>query len=245
MQRWRILYGDPDTGGELPPPLEDALASGVPLQRPSSLAVRRAALFAALRRAVPNERVIQAMERVPRERFVPEAYRQFAYDDEALPIAEGQTISQPHIVAMMTAALDLRGTKKVLEIGTGSGYQAAVLSHLTARVVTVERIAGLAQHAQGLLAALGIANVEVHHTPAGLGWPQEAPYDAIIVTAGSPRVPQALLRQLAPGGRMVIPVGPHGGQDLLLIHNQDGNPITRNLGPCRFVPLIAPEAWSG
>lgn len=243
MAAWRILYHDPGTGGELPRELEQRLASGDD-QPPDGLTDRRAALFASLRRDISNDRVIEAMALVPRERFVPKAYRHLAYEDEALPIGEGQTISQPRIVAVMTAALNLRGTEKVLEVGTGSGYQAAVLSHLAASVVTVERLAALAQVARERLSALGIANVAVHHTPHGLGWPQDAPYDAILVAAGSPRVPQALLRQLAPGGLMVIPVGPHGAQDLLLIHIQDSHTRTVSLGPCRFVPLIHPDVWN-
>ncbi len=160
-----------------------------------------------------------------------------------LPIGAGQTISQPLIVGLMTQALALRGSERVLEIGTGSGYQAAVLSRLAAHVVSVERLAPLAERARRILARLGYHNVEVHVGNGSLGWPQGAPYDAIIVTAGAPHVPPALLGQLADGGRLVIPVGSRTMQDLLLVTRAGATTHTQNLGPVRFVPLIGEQGW--
>jgi len=207
------------------------------------LEVARAALFEHLRREIYDERVLKAMERVRRELFVPAASRHLAYEDRPIPIGLGQTISQPLIVAMMTEALELRGNEKVLEIGTGSGYQAAILAELAQKVVTVERLEKLVQGAKHLLNSLGYTNIEVHVAERTLGWRAEAPYDAIIVTAAAPRVPQELLDQLAFGGRMVIPVGPRWEQELIKIVKQKEGLITQNLGGCRFVPLIGEGAW--
>ena len=203
----------------------------------------RRRLLASLRTSITDERVLRAMERVPRERFVPPEHRDMAYEDIPLPIGAGQTISQPFIVALMTEALGLTGTEKVLEIGTGSGYQAAILGCLAGKVVTVERFPDLAEGAAEKLRELGLLNVDVHVARESLGWPEEAPYDAIIVTAAAPRVPQSLLDQLTDGGRLVIPVGTRWDQELLVVTKR-ADCITRtSLGGCRFVPLIGSEAW--
>ena len=201
-------------------------------------------LLAELSREVGDPRVLNAMARVPRERFVAEELRLHAYENKPLPIGHGQTISQPLIIALMTAALDLRGDERVLEVGTGSGYQAAILSQLAARVVTVERVPELARQAERVLAELGYANVEAHVAGETLGWPEGAPYDAIIVTAGAPRVPHELVDQMRIGGRMVVPVGSRDLQELVRVVRSPEGPVIINLGPCRFVPLVGPGAWS-
>ncbi|MSQ14855.1 MAG: protein-L-isoaspartate(D-aspartate) O-methyltransferase [Dehalococcoidia bacterium] len=201
-------------------------------------------LFTHLRQEIRDDRVVDAMMQVPRELFVPEALRRMAYDDIALPIKLGQTISQPLIVAVMTQALELTGEEKVLEVGTGSGYQAAVLSHLAKEVISVERHLQLINEARSILASLGCDNVQVRlaHTDS-LGYPEEAPYDAIIVTAAAPMVPHSLTEQLKDGGRCVIPVGTRHEQELV-VATRVGDKITRkSLGGCRFVPLIGQEAW--
>ncbi len=204
----------------------------------------REALLAELRLEIKDERVLWAMSQVPREKFLPPELVPHAYENRPLPIGYGQTISQPLIVAIMTSALALRGEEKVLEIGTGSGYQAALLSLLAREVVSVERVPELAQRAAQRLRELGYYNVRVYVArPDVLGWPEEAPYEAIIVTAGAPRVPPSLLDQLAPRGRMVIPVGGRDLQELVLVEKGDKGWKRRDLGPCRFVPLIGPEAW--
>ncbi len=203
----------------------------------------RTALLTELAMEVTDRRVLDAIARVPRERFVPEELRLFAYENRPLPIGYGQTVSQPLIVAMMTEALQLSGNENVLEIGTGSGYQAAVLSLLADHVVTVERIAPLAERAANVLAELAYLNVEVHTAGATLGWPQGAPYDAIIVTAAAPEVPRELLDQLAMGGRLVIPVGGRDLQELVRITRTPDGAVRNNLGPCRFVPLVGRGAW--
>jgi protein-L-isoaspartate(D-aspartate) O-methyltransferase len=200
-------------------------------------------LLAELRHDIRDERVLEAMARVPREKFVSADLRAFAYDNRPLPIGHGQTISQPLIVAMMTEALGLKGHEKVLELGTGSGYQAAILAELTARVVTVERIAPLAEQAAAVLAELGYHNVEVHLAGDTLGWPEGAPYEGIVVTAAAPGVPPALVEQLAPGGRLVIPVGARDVQELLLATNSAGGLTVKRLGSCRFVPLVGAGGW--
>jgi len=197
-----------------------------------------------LRREIEDERVLDAMMQVRRELFVPRSSHRFAYEDRPLPIGEGQTISQPFIVALMTQALVLTGTEKVLELGTGSGYQAAILAKLSRQVITVERLQKLAQTARRTLKTLGYTNVEVHLATRTLGWPAEAPYDAIMVTAAAPEVPEVLLDQLIVGGRLVIPVGSRWEQDLLQVVKQQEGMTIRNLTPCRFVPLIGDEAWS-
>ncbi len=204
----------------------------------------KTALLAELAHDVSDRRVLEAIARVPRERFVPEELRSCAYENRPLPIGQCQTISQPLIVALMTQGLALRGDEKVLEVGTGSGYQAALLSHLAAQVVRVERVPELAARAGRLLAELGYANVSAYVANETLGWPQEGPYDAIVVTAAAPRVPHELVAQLTPGGRMVVPVGSRGAQELVRVVNSPEGPALTNLGPCRFVPLLGPGAWS-
>jgi protein-L-isoaspartate(D-aspartate) O-methyltransferase len=213
--------------------------------RPGGLASRRATLIAAMGAAVHDPRVVDAMSRVPREEFVAPELREQAYDDRALPAGSGQTISQPFIVAMMTSAAKVHPTDRVLDVGTGTGYQAAVLSMLARTVVSVERIPWLASTAAERLRRLGYANVQVHLALDDvLGWPASAPYDAIVVAAGAPAVPHALIDQLAPGGRMVIPIGEPGRQNLLLVRKAaDGTWSSADLGPCAFVPLVGPEAW--
>ena len=185
------------------------------------------------------------MGKVPREEFVPPDLRINAYENEPLPIPGGQTISQPLIVAMMTKALQLNGNEKVLEVGTGSGYQAAILSLLASRIISVERLPELASTARQRLEQLGYTNVTVCEAdPTVLGWPSEAPYEAIIVTAGVPRLPDSLVDQLAEGGHMVIPIGSELSQDLQRITALPNRGRRfESLGPCRFVPLIGPEAW--
>jgi protein-L-isoaspartate(D-aspartate) O-methyltransferase len=197
-----------------------------------------------LRREVRDERVLAAMSRVPREMFVPSGYWHAAYEDRPLPIGHGQTISQPLIVAMMTEALDLEGDENVLEVGTGGGYQAAILAELARWVVTVERHSELAEKATETLKKLGYANVEVHLAEAKLGWPPKAPYNAIVVSAGAPTVPKDLLDQLAVGGRLIIPVGPRHEQNLLKVMKKEHGTTIEDLGPCRWVPLIGDAAWS-
>ena len=197
-----------------------------------------------LRREVRDERVLSAMSRVPREMFVPSGYWHAAYEDRPLPIGQGQTISQPLIVALMTEALELEGEENVLEVGTGSGYQAAILAELARWVVTVERHSELAQKATEILKKLGYSNVEVHLAEARLGWPPKAPYDAIVVSAGAPTVPKDLLDQLAIGGRLIIPVGPRYEQNLLKVAKNEHGTSIEDLGPCRWVPLIGDAAWS-
>jgi len=202
-------------------------------------------LLASLRREIRDERVLEAMARVPRERFAPPELQHLAYQDTPLPIGEGQTISQPFMVALMTQELVLTGNEKVLEIGTGSGYQAAVLAELARQVVTVERVSSLAARAQAMLTELGYANVEVHLAHEDrLGWPEGAPYDAILVTAAAPRVPPSLLRQLGVGGRLVVPVGTREDQDLVQVRKEEGRLHIRRVAPCRFVPLLGPDGWA-
>jgi len=192
---------------------------------------------------IKDKHILLAMSRVPRERFVPPELQQSAYDDRPLSIGCGQTISQPYIVALMTEALGLTGGEKVLEIGTGSGYQAAVLAELAGFVYTVERIPELAETAAGTLAELGYKNVQVEIAGDQLGCPAYAPYDAILVAAAAPSVHQTLVDQLCEGGRLVIPVGSRYEQELLRITRLNTGIRTERLGGCRFVPLIARDAW--
>jgi protein-L-isoaspartate(D-aspartate) O-methyltransferase len=192
---------------------------------------------------IKDKRVLKAFASVPRELFVPLNLQPLAYEDRPLTIGRGQTISQPYIVAVMTAALELAGDEKVLELGTGSGYQSAILSLLARDIYSVERIPELAESATALLDHLGYNNVHVRVAGDELGWPENAPYDAIIVTAGAPSLPDSLVEQLKVGGRMVIPVGSRWEQDLLKItRGQSGNNV-ENLGGCRFVPLVGKGAW--
>ena len=203
----------------------------------------KANLIKHLGHEIVDKRVVEAMKRVPREAFVPPEHYYAAYDDRPLSIGFGQTISQPFIVALMIQALELKADEKVLELGTGSGYEAAILAELAKRVVTVECIPELAESAKQVLDKLGYSNIEVHVAGKTLGWSQEAPYDAIIVSAGAPSVPQILLEQLAWKGRLVIPVGSRWQQDLLKATKYREGTRIENLGGCFFVPLIGEGAW--
>lgn len=189
-------------------------------------------------RGIEDERVLDAMSRVPRHEFTAGRYREQAYEDYPLPIGEGQTISQPYIVALMLEALALTPADRVLEVGTGSGYVTALLAEIAAQVVSVERYAVLADDAASLLARLGYTNVKVIVGDGSQGFPANAPYDAIIVSAAAPEVPRALLTQLAEGGRMIIPVGSYDSQQLQLIQMRHGQPQTQLRELCRFVPLV-------
>lgn len=200
-------------------------------------------LFRYLASEITDKRVVEAMRRVPREAFVPPEQYHAAYGDHPLSIGFGQTISQPFIVALMVQALELKGDEKVLELGTGSGYVAAILGELAEKVITVECIPELTESARQVLDRLGYSSIEVHVAGKTLGWPKGAPYDAIIVSAGAPTVPQTLLKQLTWNGRLVIPVGSRWQQELLKVTKlRKGNRI-ENLGGCYFVPLIGEGAW--
>lgn len=188
-------------------------------------------------RGIRDQGVLRVMSAVPREKFVPKELRNSAYDDRPLPIGYGQTISQPYIVAFMTEQLQPRKSQRVLEIGTGSGYQAAVLSDLVAEVYTIEIVRPLAQRADAVLRELGYKNVQVRAGDGYKGWPEHAPFDAIIVTAAPDHVPGPLIEQLKEGGRMVIPVGPSGAQKLYLLEKQGGQVKQTAVIPVRFVPL--------
>lgn len=203
----------------------------------------RASLIEHLRREIRDERVLGVMERIPRERFVPSESRYQAYEDRPLPIGEGQTISQPFIVALMTQEMELVAGQRVLELGTGSGYQVAVLAELAGHVVSVERLPKLAHRARQILDELGYTNIEIHLAEEAMGWPAAAPYEAIMVTAGAPKIPQELLDQLAMGGRLVIPVGSRYEQELVKVTKRQDRDLVEKLGACRFVPLIGDGAW--
>lgn len=203
----------------------------------------RAKLIKHLGSEITDKRVLAAMSRIPREEFVPREYRHQAYEDRPLPIGWEQTISQPYIIALMTEALELKGSEKVLELGTGSGYQAAILSELAGRVITVERVSPLAESARKVLDSLGYTNIEIHLAGETLGWQQEEPYDAIMVTAGAPGIPDDLLSQLAVGGRMIIPVGSRYIQELCKVTKRQNKNLVKNMGGCRFVSLIGKNAW--
>ena len=194
-------------------------------------------------RGITDERVLEAMRRVPRHLFVPPGRRDRAYDDTPLPLGEGQTISQPYMVAWMTELLCLRGNEVVLEVGTGSGYQAAVLGVLAKKVYTIERIPSLAEAAARLLTELSLDNVEIVVGDGSKGLKEHAPYDGILVTAGSPGVPQVLVEQLADGGRLVITVGPASMQMLNVITRRGDDVETNQVGSCVFVPLVGMYGW--
>jgi protein-L-isoaspartate(D-aspartate) O-methyltransferase len=194
-------------------------------------------------RDIRDDRVLEAMRAVPRERFVPEPLRARAYEDAALPIGAGQTISQPYMVAAICQALSLRGGEVVLDVGTGSGYQAAVLAELADEVHTIERVPELADGARRALAEAGYERVHVHVGDGTLGVPEEAPFDAIAVAAAAPAIPESLYEQLAPFGRLVLPVGSRRGQELQLVVRSPEGPATIRSVPCRFVPLLGAEGF--
>lgn len=196
-----------------------------------------------IKRGITQKEVLFAMQAVPRHLFVDEALQSQAYSDHPLSIGERQTISQPYIVALMTESLCLTGTEKVLEIGTGSGYQAAVLSVMAEKVYTVERISRLADRAMKVLDSLYCSNIIVRIADGTLGWPHEAPFDAILAAAGSPQVPQAYIEQLKPGGRLVMPVGDEHEQELVRITRREGSIVKEVIGGCKFVKLIGRHGW--
>lgn len=211
-----------------------------PSAQPSYESLRQMMVRSQIRaRGVRDERVLAAMEQVPRHEFVPEGQRPHAYEDRPLPIGEGQTISQPYIVALMTELLAVEEGDKILEIGTGSGYQAAVLAQLTPNVYTIEIIQSLAERAEETLTRLGYETVHVKAGDGYLGWPEYAPFDGIIVTCAPEEVPEALAEQLAEGGRMVIPVGPQWtNQTLYVLRKSEGRLRQKEVIPVRFVPMV-------
>ena len=194
-------------------------------------------------RGVKDERVLAAMRKVPRHEFLPEGIRGMSYQDSALPLGEGQTMSQPYMVALMSELLQLKGNERVLEIGTGSGYQAAVLAELCGKVYTVERIKMLADKARATFDRLGYQSIAIKVYDGSYGWKDMSPFDAIIVTAGAPDVPAPLVDQMSEGGRMVIPVGDRYGQTLRKIVKTVNGPLTEQSVPCVFVPLIGSHGW--
>ena len=194
-------------------------------------------------RGVRDHRVLAAMRKVPRHEFMPEAMRVQAYGDHAMPIGEGQTISQPYIVALMTELLELNGEERVLEVGTGSGYQAAILAELCRKVYTIERVKVLADKARATLDRLGYKTVAMKVYDGTYGWKEMAPFDAIIVTAAAPDVPTSLVEQLTEGGRLVIPVGERFSQLLVKVVKSPSGVITQTSIPCMFVPLIGAHGW--
>jgi len=205
---------------------------------------KRQQLLESLRNAgIRDERVLAVIAATPREAFIDEAQYPLAYDDRALPIDKGQSISQPLMVATMTQALQLRGDERVLEIGTGSGYQTALLARLARHVYSVERIQQLACQAVKRVSKLGLENVTIYIGDGSLGWPQQAPYDRIIVTAAAPEVPARLFEQLVTWGMMIIPVGRPDHQELLVVHRAPWGPEVRSLGGCLFVPLLGEAGW--
>ena len=206
-------------------------------------ATARAELINHLNAEIKDKRVLAAISHIPREQFIPEENRHLAYEDGPLPIGWEQTISQPYIIALMTKALELTGNEKVLEIGTGSGYQTAILAELAKRIISVERVPALAKSARRVLDSLGYKNIEIHVAKETLGWPEEAPYDAIMVTAGAPDIPDELINQLAIGGRMVIPAGSRYVQELYKVTKRKNKNQVQKLGGCRFVALIGKGAW--
>jgi protein-L-isoaspartate(D-aspartate) O-methyltransferase len=210
----------------------------------SFLTQRRSMVESQLRaRGIRDERVLAAMFRVPRHEFVSEEHRDQVYEDHPIPIGEGQTISQPYIVAIMLEALAFNPSETVLEIGTGSGYQTALLAELVRQVYSVERYASLARAAQATLARLGFNNVAVILGDGSRGLPDRAPFDAIVVSAAAPQIPPPLFEQLREGGRMVIPVGPAHAQELQLVRKHEGQPVVTSMEGCRFVPLIGSEGY--
>ena len=215
------------------------------MSEPSTLAIYRERMIEEqlVPRGIGDPRVLEAMRQVPRHLFVEDAMQAHAYGDFPLPIGSGQTISQPYIVALMTEALQLKGTERVLEIGTGSGYQAAILSRLCLRVYTIERIDALVGRARRVFDRLRYHNIVSRIDDGTEGWSAEAPFDGILVTAGGPRIPDPLLAQLADPGRLVIPVGDQGVQDLQLVEKRDGGLTVRTIEQVRFVDLIGAYGW--
>ena len=210
----------------------------------SALEAAHRKMMSELESRIRDSRVLDAFARTPREAFVPLAPREFVYGDHPLPIGFSQTVSQPYIVALMLQALSLEGNETVLEVGTGSGYQAALLAQLAARVITVERVPDLARDARRRLEILHFTNVRVETVKDMLGYPDLAPYDAIVVSAAAPRIPDSLVHQLTVGGKMVIPVGGREEQELKLVERRKRRPKIKNLALCRFVPLIGDGAWA-
>jgi protein-L-isoaspartate(D-aspartate) O-methyltransferase len=195
-------------------------------------------------RGIQDERVLEAISRIPREAFVPEALRDRAYDDTPLPIGDGQTISQPYIVALMTQTLELHGDEKVLEIGTGSGYQAAVLAQICQKVFSIERSYSLSAHARKILEDLGYTNILLRVGDGTVGWAEFSPYDRIVVTAAAPSIPKTLSNQLKIGGMLIVPVGDRLQQELMVLRRTETDFTIQSAGPCVFVPLIGREGWS-
>jgi len=201
--------------------------------------------FQIQRRGITDERLLKVMRTVPRHLFIPRSQQIYAYEDHPLPIGMEQTISQPYIVSEMTQALQLSSKDRVLEIGTGSGYQAAILSLLTKEVYSVERIKPLLVKAEQIFKELGYNNIHTHHGDGSLGWPEHSPFDAIIVTASAPKIPSTLISQLAVGGRMVIPVGDRAVQSLVKVFKDQKGVHVNDFSLVRFVPLIGQYAWKG
>jgi protein-L-isoaspartate(D-aspartate) O-methyltransferase len=196
-----------------------------------------------VRRGITDQRVLDAMRRVPRHLFVDEALQARAYGDHPLPIGEEQTISQPYIVALMSSLLAVSADMKVLDVGAGSGYQTAVLAELARRVCAVERLPRLVQRARAVLERLGYSNVWIRVANGTLGWPDEAPFDRVLIAAGAPRVPAPLFDQLSEGGRLVMPIGDEEAQVLTIVEKVQGEMVTSVHGDCRFVPLVGRYAW--
>ncbi len=209
-----------------------------------ALAARRARLVDQLQDDITDERILDAIGRVPRERFVDAQLRGMAYENRPLPIGHGQTTSQPLMIALMMQEMDLEPGDRVLEVGAGCGYQTALLAELVKEVVGVELIPSLCERATKVLVELGYENATIHMAGDALGWPQEGPYDAIVVAAASPRIPAELVDQLAPDGRIAIPVGDAEGQDLLVAEKRPEGMVVTRKGACRFVPLIGKDAFT-
>lgn len=195
-------------------------------------------------RGISDKKVLDIFRKVERHEFVSPSLHQNAYEDHPLPIGEGQTISQPYMVALMTQCLDLKGNEKILEIGTGSGYQAAILANLAKEVYSVERVASLAKHAFSVLKKLEYDNIKINVSDGTLGWDEYAPYDGIIITAAAPKIPDAYIKQLNAGGKLVIPVGSMFGQVLTVIKKTRDGVFTTEVCGCVFVPLVGKEGWS-
>jgi protein-L-isoaspartate(D-aspartate) O-methyltransferase len=215
------------------------------VQANDEYAEQRRRLVESMRPEISDARVLEAIGRLPRERFLVPDQRPYAYEDRPLPIGHGQTTSQPRMIALMLQELRLEGEERVLEVGAGSGYQTALIAELAKEVIGVELVRGLAESASRVLRELGYENARIELARDAIGWPEGAPFDAIVVAAAAPRIPVSLVRQLAPGGRLAIPVGDRGSQDLLVAEKrQEGIVVTRR-GPCSFVPLLGREAFSG